>query len=124
MYVHIFMCNAEISTSVIGRTKNCWLQIWQRIASVVFLKITRLRLAPIAMCMQNILSMNSMHCIICIVFVALYSLHCIICILLYALYTMHNIICIASSALYSMHYMLCIVLYTSMHCFLCIVFYA
>ena len=91
-----------------------------------FWKIARLRLAAIAMCMQIILCMYSMHCILCIVFYLLYSLHCILCIVVYALYSMHSIICIVSSALYSMHCMFCIVFNTSysMQCFLCIVFYA
>jgi hypothetical protein len=67
-----------------------------------------------------------MHCILCIVFYALYSMPCILCILSYALYFIHCIICIVLYALYYMHCIKCIVFYAlySMHCILCIVFYA
>ena len=44
-----------------------------------------------------------MHCIVCIVFYALYSMNHILCIVFYALYSMHCILSIDFYALYSMH---------------------
>ena len=71
-----------------------------------------------------------MHCILCILLLALYSMHsilyCILCILLIALYYMHCILCFVFHALYSIHCILCIVFFAlySMHCILCIFSYA
>ena len=82
-------------------------------------KIARLRLAAIAIWMQNILCMYSMHCILCIVFFAFIICNSCICFI-------HYLLCIVFYALFSMHYIICIVLYAlhSLHCLLCIIFYA
>ena len=52
-----------------------------------------------------------MHCILCIVFYALYSMHCIICTIFYPLYSMQCILCIVFYELFSMHCILFIVFY-------------
>ena len=67
-----------------------------------------------------------MHCILCIVFYALYSMHCILCILFYALYSMHCIICSVLCVSYSMHsYYSLHIFFASycLHCILPIVYY-
>ena len=50
-----------------------------------------------------------MHCILCIIFNALYSMDCILCIALYVLFSLHCIIihCNLFYALYSTHCILC-----------------
>ena len=95
-------------------------------------KLTRLRLAAIAVwifyalySMQCILSivfylntLCSMHCILYIAFYALYFMHCITYIIFYALHYIHCVLCIVFLALYSLHCIPCIVFYAlySMRC--------
>ena len=66
-----------------------------------------------------------MHCMLCIVFFALYSMHCIPCIVLYALYSIHCVLCIVFYILYSLHCILCIVFHGLyyIHCFICILIF-
>jgi hypothetical protein len=49
-----------------------------------------------------------MHCILCIVFYALYYMQYSICIVIYALFDMHLILCIVSNVLYFLLCILCI----------------
>ena len=66
-----------------------------------------------------------MHCILCILFYALYFINYILCVVFYALYFRECGLCIVLYAFYSMNYNICIVLYAlySMYCILCIFSY-
>ena len=132
MILYAFFCNAyfifllilplDIEADIFKwRYRRIKIQIGFKCIFTNKIKIARLRLAAIAMWMQNIVCMYYMHCIHFIIFIYFYSMQYFLCI-----YYMHCFICMALSALFYMHYILCIVFYKFyyMCCILCILFYA
>ena len=66
----------------------------------------------------------SMHCVLFIVFQALYYIHYLLCIVYNAMNSMYIILCIVFWSIYSMHFIICHVFFAFyyMYCIICIIF--